>query len=45
MYLPGYYEMMRQLDPEHIICLGEPFPEMREVDIVIDYLKARKAVR
>ena len=45
LYLPGYYEMMRQLDPEHIICLGEPFPEMREVDIVIDYLKARKAVR
>lgn len=45
LYLLGYYEMMRQLDPEHIICLGEPFPEMREVDIVIDYLKARKAVR
>ena len=45
LYLPGYYEMLRQLEPEHIICLGEPFPEMREVDIVVDYIKARKSVR
>lgn len=45
LYLPGYYEMLRQLEPEHIICLGEPFPEMREVDIVVDHVKARKAVR
>lgn len=45
LYLPGYYEMLRQLEPEHVICLGEPFPEMNEVDIVVDYVKARKAVR
>lgn len=45
LYLPGYYEMLRQLEPEHIICLGEPFPEMIEVDIVVDYAKTRKAVR
>lgn len=45
LYLPGYYEMLRQLEPEHIICLGEPFPEMSEVDIVVDHVKARKAVR
>ena len=45
LYLPGYYEMLRQLEPEHVICLGEPFPEMREVDIVVDHIKARKAAR
>lgn len=44
-YLFGYYEMLRQLDPEHVICLGEPFPEMREVDVVVDHVKARKAMR
>ena len=45
LYLPGYFEMLRQLEPEHIICLGDPFPEMKEVDIVVDQVKARKAVR
>lgn len=45
LYLSGYFEMLKQLEPEHIICLGEPFPEMREVDIVVDLSSARKAVR
>jgi len=45
LFLQGYREMRRQLDPEHVICLGEPFDEMEGVDIVIDHIKARKAVR
>lgn len=45
LFLSGYWEMLRQLQPEHIICLGEPFPEMREVDIVVDPRDARKTER
>lgn len=45
LYLPGYYEMLRQLEPEHVICCGEPFPEMSEVDVVVSYADSRKAVR
>jgi len=45
LFLMGYWAMLRAIQPEHIICFGEPFPEMKEVDVVIDYMESRKTVR
>ena len=45
LYMAGYHEMVRVLEPEHIICLGEPFPGMEEVDVAVSVKSARKTVR
>lgn len=33
-FLQGYVAMLDAIEPEHIICFGEPFLEMREVDLL-----------
>ena len=37
--------MMEAIEPEAIICLGVPFPEMNGNIITVDYLSSRKVVR
>ncbi len=44
-FLRGYNEMLRQIEPSAIICLGEPFEEMEGNIIVVDYMSSRKVVR
>lgn len=44
-FLLGYNEMLKRIEPEHIICFGQPFEEMKGDLIVIDYAKSRKVVR
>lgn len=44
-FLRGYYAMLERLEPEAIICFGEPFPEMQGNLITVDYLSSRKVVR
>lgn len=36
-FLAGYNEMLRQIEPEKIICYNTPFPEMRGDIIFVDY--------
>lgn len=36
-FLKGYNEMLRQIEPERIICYNEPFPEMQGNIIFVDY--------
>lgn len=36
-FLKGYREMLRQIEPERIICYNEPFPEMRGNIVFVDY--------
>ena len=36
-FLKGYNEMLRQIEPERIICYNTPFPEMRGNIIFVDY--------
>lgn len=36
-FLKGYNEMLRQIEPEKIICYNEPFPEMQGDIIFVDY--------
>ncbi len=33
----GYNEMLRQIEPERIICYNEPFPEMQGNIVFVDY--------
>ncbi len=35
--MTGYREMLRQIEPEHIICYSEPFKEMTGNIIYVDY--------
>lgn len=35
--LKGYNEMLKRIEPEKIICYNEPFPEMQEDIIFVDY--------
>lgn len=44
-FMRGYNEMLRQLEPEAIICFGTPYPEMEGNIIVVDYSASRKGVR
>ena len=44
-FLKGYYQMFTKIEPEAIICLGDPFDEMDGNIIPVDYLKSRKVVR
>ena len=36
-FLKGYDEMLRQVEPEKIICYNEPFPEMKGDIVYVDY--------
>ena len=36
-FLKGYREMLRQIEPERIICYNTPFPEMEGNIIFVDY--------
>ena len=44
-FLRGYFEMLRRIEPDAIICFGSPFTEMDGNLIIIDYLKSRREVR
>ena len=43
-FMRGYKEMLARIDPEAIICFGEPFPEMTGNIIKIPYRYPRKGV-
>lgn len=36
-FMTGYNEMLKRINPEAIICLGEPFSEMKGNIIKVDY--------
>ncbi len=36
-FLKGYNEMLRQIEPERIICFHTPFPEMKGNIVFVDY--------
>jgi hypothetical protein len=44
-FMRGYNAMLEIIEPEAIICFGEPYPEMEGNIVVVDYIKSRKAVR
>ncbi|MDD5807121.1 MAG: DUF4417 domain-containing protein [Eggerthellales bacterium] len=44
-FMRGYDAMLEQVDPSAIICLGDPFPDMRGNIIPVDYIGSRKTVR
>jgi len=39
LFLRGYYEMKKQVNPKQILCFGKPFSEMDSEVIFVDYLK------
>lgn len=44
-FLRGYNAMVERIEPEAIICFGEPYVEMQGKIVVVDYLPFGKAVR
>jgi len=44
-FIRGYNVMLEKLQPETIIVLGTPFPEMQGNIIAVDYRESRKVVR
>ena len=36
-FMKGYWEMLRRIEPERIICYNEPFPEMEGNIVFVDY--------
>jgi hypothetical protein len=44
-FLRGYNYMLERIEPDAIICLGDPFDEMDGNLVVVDYQKSRKVVR
>ncbi len=44
-FMHGYNEMLNRIEPEAIICLGSPFPEMEGNIVIVDYSSFRKEVR
>lgn len=37
IFMKGYNELLRRIEPEKIICYNEPFPEMKGDIIFVDY--------
>lgn len=37
LFMAGYREMLRRIEPEYIICYSEPFPEMEGNIVYVDY--------
>ena len=44
-FMYGYNEMLNHIEPEAVICFGDPFKEMEGHIISVDYRKSRKVVR
>ena len=44
-FLSGYNEMLIRINPEAIICFGDPYPEMEGNVIAVNYKSSRKKVR
>lgn len=44
-FLRGYEVMLNRLNPQTIICFGEPLPEMQGNIVFVDYRASRKVVR
>ncbi len=44
-FLSGYNEMLIRIEPEAIVCFGDPYPEMEGNVIAVNYKESRKKVR
>ena len=44
-FMRGYDAMLERINPEAIICLGDPFPEMRGGIFPVDYQASRRVAR
>lgn len=44
-FMRGYNQMLEAIEPEAIVCLGTPFPEMEGNIISVDYISSRKVVQ
>ena len=45
LFLRGYYQMLEKIEPDTIICFGEPYNEMEGNILTVDYRESRKVVR
>ena len=44
-FMRGYNEMLNRIEPDGIICLGEPYPEMEGNVISVNYISSRRDLR
>lgn len=44
LFLSGYNEMIKRINPNEIICYGKPFEEIANEVIFIDYLSSKRGI-
>ena len=44
-FMRGYDVMLDKVNPEAIVCFGDPLPEMEGNIVKVDYRASRKVVR
>ncbi len=42
IFMAGYNEMLKRLEPEAVICFGKPFKEMSGNIVEVDYIESRQ---
>lgn len=42
LFLEGYMEMKKRINPRQVLCFGKAFPEMGDEVITVEYLKTRR---
>lgn len=45
LFLNGYFEMIKRIQPTNVLCYGKPFTEMGNEIIYIDYLNTTGRVK
>jgi hypothetical protein len=45
LFLRGYFEMKRRINPNRVLCFGRAFPEMGNEVITVDYLETTGRVK
>ncbi len=45
LFLAGYFEMKKRINPQHVLCFGKTFAEMGNEVIFVDYRKTIRRIK
>lgn len=45
LFLRGYFEMKKRINPEWVLCFGKAFPEMGKEVVLVEYPKITRRIR
>lgn len=44
-FMKGYNAMLERIEPDAVICFGNPFPDMKGNIVAVDYVSSRRVAR